>query len=419
MVPLSRSLTLLEMHVCLASMCLSDSSSESTPGASRLNPCRATSILAACTALMFTPTLRAQTPQTPSADEGRTLAFRRAATLDRGMNASGWFGGWGDYSPEHTSTWMSAADFKMMHDMGVRYIRFGIDPVVLVQALHSPAAMDALWKRIDDALDQAMNAGLAIDLCVFPRDDFKQQLANDRGVTEYIFLWQMLAKHFVNRDPDRFVFELMNESEVQDPYRWIGIESAVDAAIRKIDTQHTILASGAHYDSLDDLLATQPLNDTNVIYTFHFYEPYQFTHQGATWGSPEWVYYKNIPFPATSEQLDAAMKTVPGDLARYQLFLYGAANWNASTISQRLAFASAWSREHNVPVICNEFGAFRDTAPPDSRTRYIEAVRSGLEANHIGWAMWDWRGNFGLVTHDGDHIVPDPANVNALGLKTP
>ena len=123
----------------------------------------------------------------------------------------------------------------------------------------------------------------------------------------------------------------MNESEVQDPFRWIGIESAVVTAIRHIDTTHTILASGAHYDSLDDLLVTQPLADENVIYTFHFYEPYQFTHQGATWGSPEWLYYKNIPFPATVDQLDSTLKSIPSDIARYQLFLYAAGNWNADT----------------------------------------------------------------------------------------
>jgi endoglucanase len=370
-------------------------------------------------ALVLCSAAYSQTPAPRGLDEGRALAFHRAATLTDGMNASGWFGGWGDYSAGHTSTWMTSADFTLMHEMGIRYIRFPLDPTIFQQASYSPGAMDALWKRIDDALDEAMNAGLAIDLCVFPRDDYKQQLATQHGADQFIFLWQMLAKHFSQRDPNRFFYELINESEVQDPYRWIGLQSAVDAAIRQIDTQHTIIASGAHYDSLDDLLATEPLSDTNVIYTFHFYEPYQFTHQGATWGSPEWVNYRNVPFPATPDQLQSVMKTVPGDLAKYQLYLYGAGGWNAKTIHERLGFASTWSSEHNVPVICNEFGAYRETAPPDSRTRYIEAVRSGLQKNGIGWAMWDWRGNFGLVTLDGDRIVPDPANVAALGLKIP
>ena len=157
--------------------------------------------------------------------------------------------------------------------------------------------------------------------------------------------------------------------------------------IRRIAPQHTILASGAHYDSVPDLIETQPLPDANVIYTFHFYEPYQFTHQGAPWGSVEWNYYKNIPYPATPEQIATLEGSIPGDSARYQLYLYGQSGWNAKGISERLAFAAFWGREHGVPVICNEFGAFRDTAPPDSRTRYIHDVRTGMEQQGIGWAM--------------------------------
>ncbi len=37
----------------------------------------------------------------PPADKGDTVAFRRLAALGRGVNLSGWYGGWGEYSPEH------------------------------------------------------------------------------------------------------------------------------------------------------------------------------------------------------------------------------------------------------------------------------------------------------------------------------
>jgi aryl-phospho-beta-D-glucosidase BglC (GH1 family) len=368
--------------------------------------------LTATTALLST-TLSAQTPTGL-----RAAAFRRAAALTRGINASGWFSGSGEYSADRTSKWITADDLIQMRELGFTYVRIGVDPVYFGNYGRPDApAKEALWKRLDDAVDLALNNGLIVDLSVFPRDDYKQQLANDRGVTQFVFLWEALAKRYANRDPDHLILELMNESEVQDPYRWIGIESAAVTAIRRADSVHTIIASGAHYDSLDDLLVTQPLADENVIYTFHFYEPYQFTHQGATWGSPEWLYYKDIPFPATVSQLDPTLKSIPSDIARYQLFLYAAGNWNADTIRQRIAFAANWGREHNVPILCNEFGAFRDTAPPDSRARYIEAVRSALEANHIGWAMWDWSGNFGLVTHKDGQVTIDPAIAKALSLK--
>jgi endoglucanase len=347
------------------------------------------------------------------------IAFRRAAALTRGVSLSGWFGGWGDYSPEHTSTYITAADFQMMKAMGIRYVRFPLDPTLLSQGGLRNPNKDQIWARIDSALDLAMNSGMAVDFVVFPRDDYKQRLATQSGADQFIMLWQILAKHFVGRDPDRFFFELMNESEEQDPYRWVGLESATVKAIRDIDAQHTILASGAHYDSLGDLLTTHTLDDPNIVYTFHFYEPYAFTHQGASWGSVEWNYFSDIPYPATSSQIADRLKNIPDDSARYQLYLYGAEGWNAASILQRIAFAAAWGRERHVPVVCNEFGAFRDTAPQDSRARYLHDVRTALDQNSIGWGMWDWSGNFGLVTHQANAIVLDRLDVDALGLKQP
>ena len=347
------------------------------------------------------------------------LAFRRAAILTRGVNVSGWFGGWGDYSAEHTSTYITAADFQAMKQMGVRYIRFPLDPVLLEQGGLMNPNKDQIWTRIDSALDLAMNAGMAVDFVVFPKDDYKQRLSTQSGADRFLLLWRVLAKHFAGRDPNRFFFELMNESEEQDPYRWIGLEAATVHAIREIDSRHTIIASGAHYDSLGDLLATETLSDPDILYTFHFYEPYPFTHQGATWGSVEWNYYKDIPYPADSSQIAEHLKNIPDDSARYQLYLYGAEDWNASAIKKRIEFAAAWGRARHVPIICNEFGAFRDTATKESRARYLHDVRTSLEQSDIGWAVWDWSGNFGLVTHKADSIVPDPLDVDALGLKQP
>ncbi len=357
----------------------------------------------------------AQVTEAPLKD-GHAVAVRRTAVLTRGTNLSGWFGGWGDYSPEHTSKYITSDDIALMKSIGIQYVRFPVDPVLFSRMGGNPDGLQQLWKRIDAALDMVMNAGLAVDFVVFPRDDYKQQLATQHGVDQFVMLWQTLAKHLSSRDPDRFFFELMNESESPDPYRWIGIQSEVVHAIRAIDRDRTIIASGAHYDSIPDLIETQPLPDANVIYTFHFYEPYPFTHQGAPWGSVEWNYYKDIPYPATPEAIAPILPSVPSGNARYQLYLYGQGNWNEKGISQRLAFAAAWGKEHGVPVICNEFGAFRDTAPADSRARYLHDVKVALEEQGIGWAMWDWSGNFGLVQHIDGKVVPDANVLRSLGL---
>lgn len=345
------------------------------------------------------------------------IAFQRAATLRHGINLSGWFASSRDLTAQHFANFTNAEDLKEIHAMGFDYVRLGVDPALIERHGEIAAANPEALAELDKAVQEVLENHLSVLLCVFPDDEYKHGLATDRGVDDFVQLWRILAEYFAAEDPDHIFYELINEPEVSDAYRWMGIQASVVHAVRQIDTAHTIVATAANYSGLPDLLVLEPVHDANVIYTFHFYEPYPFTHQGASWGEDDWIYYKHIPFPATADSLTAQMKQVPGDLARYNLYLYGAEGWSAQAIAGRIAFAAAWARERRVPLICDEFGAYRDTAPPESRARWITAVRAALEANHIGWAMWDYRGNFGVVTRTDTEITPDDTILKALGLN--
>lgn len=347
----------------------------------------------------------------------QSVAFERAAALQHGINLSGWFASSGDLSAQHFESFTNATDLGTIHAMGFDFVRLGIAPELIERHGQTDPAHPEALAQLDHAMQEALDNHLEVMLCVFPNDEYKHNLATERGVDDFAQLWRILAAHFAAQDHDRIFYELMNEPEVPDPYRWMGIQSRVVEAIRQIDPYHTIIATAANYSGLGDLLQLTPVRDANVIYNFHFYEPYPFTHQGASWGADNWIYYKNIPYPATPATLAEQMKNVPGDLARYELYLYGADGWNTEGIAARIGFAAAWARERHVPLICNEFGAYREMAPPASRARWIHDVRSALEANHIGWAMWDYRGNFGIVTRTDTEITPDDATLKALGLN--
>ena len=102
---------------------------------------------------------------------------------------------------------------------------------------------------------------------------------------------------------------------------------------------------------------------------------------------------------------------------RYQLESYWLDHWDAHRIRLLIDEAAAWGRENHVPLISNEFGAFRGLSDPTSRANYIRDVRTALEEDGIGWAMWDYRGGFGVVwKEDGQPAKVDGSVVNALGL---
>jgi hypothetical protein len=227
-----------------------------------------------------------------------------------------------------------------------------------------------------------------------------------------------VAQHYAGTDPEKVFFEVMNEPEQEDRYRWAGIEASVAARIRSAAPRHTIIATPARWSGLNDLLQMEPLPLDNVIYTFHQYEPFAFTHQGATWTDPNVAPLRDVPYPSTPENVAANEAQEPTLAGKFFVEQYGLARWDAARVDASIAFAELWSKQHDVPVYCGEFGVHRPFAPADARARWIEDMRVALERHHLGWAMWDYQTNFGVVTKKDGATTPDEAIVRALGLRT-
>jgi aryl-phospho-beta-D-glucosidase BglC (GH1 family) len=348
------------------------------------------------------------------------LAFQRAQHLKHGINASEWFAQSGNYSAARTDRYTDANDIALMAKLGFDHVRLSIDPAPLEMSMRGYGGPNAdFLARVDGAVDTMLGDGLAVLIDVHPSDEYKLQLRSDSfAVDRFVMLWSKLAAHYANRDPNMVFFEILNEPEVNDAYRWAGIEARVVAAIRQAAPHHTIIATGASWSDIPDLLRLEPLADGNVIYNFHFYEPHEFTHQGATWSVPWWSYTHSIPYPATEDSMAELLKEVPDAASRYDLENYWLDGWNGHRIRLMIDEAAAWARDNHVPLICNEFGAFREHTDPVSRANWIHDVRTALEADGLGWAMWDYRGGFGVVTkQDGQPAQVDDAVVKALGLK--
>jgi len=347
-------------------------------------------------------------------------AFARAQHLKHGINASEWFAQAGDYSAARTDRYIDAGDIALMAKLGFDHVRLSIDAAALEAAIRGNGGPNAgFLERLDRAVDTMLGNGLAVVIDLHPDENFKQQLRNGNdGVDRLAMLWQQLAAHYANRDAERLFFEILNEPEVSDAYRWQGVQARVTAAIREAAPKQMIIAAGANYSDIWDLLALEPLADGNVIYNFHFYEPHEFTHQGATWGEPWWTYTHSIPYPATESSMPELLQEVPGAVSRYRLENYWLNHWDAHHIRALIDEAADWGRVNHVPLICDEFGVFRDHADAESRMNWIRDVRSALEADGIGWTVWDYRGGFGVVRkQDGQPAQVDDAVVKALGLS--
>ena len=349
-------------------------------------------------------------------------AFARAQHLKHGINASEWFAqSASDYSAARTGRFTDAQDIALMAKLGFDNVRLSIDPVPLEQFPRNHEGFNSdFLSRLDKAVDAMLAEGMAVQIDVHPESAYKQQVrTTGEGVDRFVMLWRKLAAHYATRNPDLVLFEIMNEPEVNDPYRWAGIQARAAAAIREAAPKNTIIATGPNWSSIADLLTQNPLPDGNVIYTFHFYEPHEFTHQGAGWGAAWWIYTHGIPYPATESSMAELIKQVPSAPDRYAFEHYWLDHWDAHRIRLQMDAAAEWGKANNVPLICNEFGAYRNVMDAASRRNYLHDVRTALEADGIGWTMWDYRGGFGVVfKQDGQPAKADPAVVEALGLKS-
>jgi aryl-phospho-beta-D-glucosidase BglC (GH1 family) len=370
-------------------------------------------------ALLFSLSAAAQKADIPPA----SIAFGRAQHLQHGINTSMWFSQASDYSVQRLQAFTTAGDIALIAKMGFDHCRLSIDGDQLMtwfytqrDVHHSTGFMDELDRVVKVMLDDH----LSVIIDIHPTSQFKAELfQGNAGVGNFVGLWRALAQHFAPTDPEHVFFEIMNEPEQQDPYRWQGIQAQVVRAIRQAAPNNTIIASGAHWSGLADLLVLEPLADNNIIYTFHDYEPFPFTHQGATWTDPEVRPERAIPYPSTPENIAPKLELEPTLAGQYFLDEYGENRWDADRIENSIEFAAKWSALHHAPVYCGEFGVFREYAPPSARAQWLHDMRVAMERNHIGWAMWDYQGGFSVVTKTNGATTPDQDVLTALGLHMP
>jgi endoglucanase len=359
----------------------------------------------------------------PLLAQDSSLAHRRAAHLRYGINLSEWFAQVYDpkgYTKEHFETWNTAQDIALIKAMNFDHVRLSINPQPMFRRNQADRIPADYLAYLDAAVKMILDQNLAVILDMHPDSDFKQKLvADDAFVEQFEDFWRAFARHYAGTNPDLVFFEILNEPEFRDRYRWEGVQSRLAAAIREGAPSHTIIVAGANWSADNELLFTEPLHDPNIIYNFHFYDPHIFTHQGATWTTNFQHYLSDLPYPSTPENVRAAANLIPDAVNRLSAIRYGLDRWDRARIDAEFDEVAAWGKRWNVPLTCNEFGVYRKTANPQSRAAWISDVRSSLEKRNIGWTMWDYSGGFAVVVKQNGQPQVDELTVKALGRSLP
>jgi endoglucanase len=345
----------------------------------------------------------------------------RLAHLRHGINLSEWFAQVYDpkgYTKEHFESWTTASDIALIKSAGFDHVRLSVNPQPMMDAFHHHGGSEEYFGYLDAAMKMILDAGLAVELDMHPDSDFKARLKEDDFVERFADFWRTVAQHYSSWDSERVFFEILNEPEMRDRYRWYGVQSKLAGVIRQGAPAHTMLAAGANWDDDTDMVFLDPLRDPNVIYVFHFYDPHIFTHQGATWGANYWHWLKGLHYPSNPQNAAQVAELEPEAIHRLDVIRYGQDHWDAARIEAEINQAADWAKRNNVFLVCNEFGVFRHADPQD-RVAWIKDTRTALERHNIGWAMWDYSGSFGVVTKQNGKAMLDEDTAKALGLHMP
>jgi endoglucanase len=203
----------------------------------------------------------------------------------------------------------------------------------------------------------------------------KGELEVDPAVVgiRFLTLWRQIAQRFQNKS-DRLLFEIYNEPHGKlNDARWNDLMARALRVIRETNPTRVVVVGPTRWNSPEALPRLRLPNDANLIMTVHHYEPFNFTHQGASWVSP---------------MLSTGVACC--DVAQ------------RAAILARLDLAKSWSDEYRYPIFLGEFGAYR-AAPLASRITFMRFVRDAAEAREMSWAYWEMAASFGVydpIAHD-------------------
>lgn len=346
----------------------------------------------------------------------------RLARLARGINLSHWYAQSvvGHYRPEHVDHWTTKRDIDRVRHLGFTYVRLPFDPKLLWTDENAPDKLaPAFLARLDGAIAVILAADLAVMVDMHPDTAFSDRMREEpRFAAGFATFWRALAKHLSNTDPERVFLEAVNEPVFNDSARWWAVQKTVLDAMRDGAPRHTLVAGSDLWGRLQTLVEMTPYADRNIVYGFHCYDPFNFTHQGASWVGEPTRSLKRVPYPITLEVAGTVVPFQDNETNKGAVWQLGHEQWDAVKLRDVLKQAADWGRNHNVPVACTEFGARRDDIPPEHRLAYLRDFRTACEAHEIPWGMWDYAGGFGIVTgRRPDERQVDDGTVEALGLR--
>jgi hypothetical protein len=342
---------------------------------------------------------------------------------------------------------VTPAMYASLAAQGFDHVRMPIDPGPML-AFGPGERQDRMIEGTRLAVETALDAGLKVVVDLHPIGRGSDIGGVDSVVgaqwPDYVALVGHIATRLNDLPADRVALELLNEPTIDcdavyggAPARWPAMQAEAHAAARAGAPDLTLVLTGACWAQANALATLDPtlIPDDNVLWTFHSYDPYLFTHQGAGWAGPPEKHVWDLPYPPSAVTDDIAARIIGTAIdhmaaetgqADPALIEKAIADYRAlpdSAVSYDVTRAAEWADQHGIPraqLYLGEFGALHTAGdrslPRDWFHAFLNDKRSAADAAGIPWAVLTYVGGMGIAPEDDPERRLAPETCAALGL---
>jgi endoglucanase len=256
------------------------------------------------------------------------------------------------------------ADATRIHQAGFATVRLPVRCSGHALAA-APYTIDpAFMARVRHVVDTNLAAGLNVILDLHNYEELMSDPENNR--VRFAALWRQIAAEFRGA-PVNLWYELINEPHDRlTDANLLGVLTPALAEVRATNPTRPVIVGGQSWSGIDSLATVALPDDPYVVPTFHYYDPFDFTHQGADWVHPTPPRGRRFGTPADNAQLEAALGKVRAYIARIG----------------------------RVPFM-GEYGAF-EQVPMDQRISYYRTISAAFASAGIQGCAWGYTNTFHL-----------------------
>lgn len=314
--------------------------------------------------------------------------MKKIKNFQKGMGVGGWLTNYKRFNVlpldkrlditvgdmEHFEEFITESDIKNIKEMGLDHIRLGFDQIVLEEA---PCVYRTrIFQLLSDFVSwcEKYDLGIVLNLhkAIGNYCDIEEDVSlfdSEELISRFINLWLELEKTFHNK-PD-IMFELLNEVRDIDPEKWNNLAKRTVDAIREVNKDRKIILGSTCWGNTFKLKDLIVLDDENVIYTFHMYDPSEFTHQRGVLQWTKLYYNRKMTYP--SDDIEKYREYYRLLFNREDAYSH-IEKMDIEYLRELMTPVFEWVDEHPDKILwCGEFGTIRH-ADINSRENYMNDV---------------------------------------------